>query len=166
MAQELVETERSYVFQLGLIVQVRYAVVGSQQPAGEWWLSRVWGAMPAQQYLNPLRLAVDNKKEIITPADIKNIFGGIEVIYQYNSALLKVCAPFFCSTAVSAEARTAPTHAWLGQTLEQRVAQWSDAQTLADIFSEMVTFPSSSSLPSPSPSPWVAFMQSNQKSFA
>lgn len=87
VAQELVETERSYVYQLGLIVQ---------------------------QYLNPLRLAVDNKKEIITPADIKNIFGGIEVIYQYNSALLK--------------------------TLEQRVAQWSDAQTLADIFSEMTVY--------------------------
>jgi hypothetical protein len=56
----------------------------------------------AQHYLNPLRSAIDNKKEIITAADIKNIFGGIEVIYQYNSALLKVghFPPHLCPSLV------------------------------------------------------------------
>jgi len=58
-----------------------------------------------------LRSAIDNKNEIISSADIKNIFGGTEVIYQCNSSLLK--------------------------TLEQRLALWTNDQTLSDIFFEM-----------------------------
>jgi len=84
LAQELLETERSYVFHLEMLVQ---------------------------NYLNPLRSAIDNKNEIISSADIKNIFGGTEVIYQCNSSLLK--------------------------TLEQRLALWTNDQTLSDIFFEM-----------------------------
>jgi len=61
LAFELLETERSYVAQLGALLK--------------------W-------YLEPLREAAV-KKPIISSTEIKNIFGGIEVIYNMNSLLLK-----------------------------------------------------------------------------
>jgi len=84
VALELKETEESYVSQLSIIID---------------------------QFITPLRAAISTNKPIIENSDLKNIFGGVEVIYRANQLLLSE--------------------------LRKRIAEWNDDQTLGDIFAEM-----------------------------